>query len=145
LPRRWAMGSSASDSSASATTTPPATVPAAASTTTTLGPGEFAITEVVFGLEGHVTITNVGDAPADLGGYRLCQRPEYFGIPPVTLRPGESVWVASGDGSGLAPSDGVVAVFSADGGLGSFTGEDGEMGLYATPAFSDPTGCRLRN
>lgn len=114
--------------STSTTTTPP--------TATQPPPGAEAnieITEVVFGADGYVAVTNFGDASADVGGWQLCQRPRYLSLPQVVIEPGEVVLFAFGDTTGL---DGNVAEIG--GGLGTIDAGDGEIGLYTSSAFGNP-------
>ncbi len=120
-------------STAPAQTTPPTTVPPPAAAPA------FALTQVVFGDNGYVAVTNVGDGPGDPGGHWLCQRPLYFEIPSTPLEPGETVWVAAGDGADLEGSVGpsVTAVVSASGTLGTFRQDTGEIGLYRTGDFGN--------
>ncbi len=125
---------------AAATTT--STAPAQTTPSTTVPPPAdafpaFALTQVVFGDNGYVAVTNVGDGPGDPGGHWLCQRPLYFEIPSTPLEPGETVWVAAGDGADLEGSLGpsVTAVVSASGTLGTFKQDTGEIGLYRTGDF----------
>ena len=106
------------------TTTQPApttTQPAPTTTTTTQPPAtgstaDLAITEVVFG--DHLTITNLGDAPVDVGGLWVCNRPAYVRLTAEVLAPGESVQVAASKIS--VPEGG------------------GEVALYSSMAFDDP-------
>ncbi len=116
------------------------TTAAPTTTTTTTASGEaarFAISQVVFGENGYVAIANVGGEAGDVGGHWLCQRPNYFEVPPVTLEPGQVVWVATGDGATLdAAAAGAAAVAAADGRLGRFTAAGGEIALYASNTFS---------
>ncbi len=125
------------------TTAPTATTSSAPATATTVAPtttaptAAFTITAVVFGENGFVEITNVGAAAGDVGGHWLCQRPGYFEIPPQSLEPGESVWVATGEASSAASAT-AVAVFGAEGRLGQFSPRTGEVALYAGSTFSNP-------
>lgn len=122
------------------TTTAPTTTTAEATTTTSTvpppsGPAEFAITEVVFGTNPYLTITNIGLGPGELGSFWLCQRPSYYEIPAVTLEPGEIVAIAlGGDRPDLI---GIAAVFDAGNELGKILRGNGELGLYRAPAFGD--------
>jgi hypothetical protein len=100
----------------------------------------FAITQVVFGEAGYVVVTNVGGAAGSIGGYALCQRPNYLNLPDIELQPFGSIWIAAGDGSALTASP--VEVVSANGGLSAFDRRDGEMALYSTPDFGSPDAIR---
>ena len=129
-----------------ATTTPPTTTTptTAAPTTTTAtvttvavtrpeptGPATFRITEVAFGAEGYVAITNVGGQPGSLAEHWLCQRPSYFALPAMDLvAPGETVLVATGDGAGLGGT-----VVAGNGAFGGFRVDGGEIGLYISASF----------
>ena len=74
------------------------TTTAAAEITTTAAAGEgavFAVTEVVFGDQGYVAITNIGGETGNLERWQLCQRPAYFGMPSQELASGETVYVTA--------------------------------------------------
>ncbi|MDX1691621.1 MAG: hypothetical protein R3290_11425 [Acidimicrobiia bacterium] len=91
---------------------------------------------------GWVEITNTGDAPASLDGWWMCNRPSYFELPAVTLAPGESLLVSGTDEAAIADAVAArepVATAAAAGSLGSITAGDGEIGLYTSSSFGDPT------
>jgi hypothetical protein len=111
----------------STTTSPPP------DTTVTGGPAVVVISEVVFGDEGYVAITNHGEANADLDGWQLCQRPAYFGLPAITLLAGETVRFALGDSSAL---EGNVVEMGRQ--IGQLRPGSGEVGLYRSGSFGDP-------
>ena len=94
------------------------------------GEATFVISEVVFGGEGYVAVTNVGGESADLEGWQLCQRPSYFGIPSVEVAPGETVFFTAGEGAGLSGT-------TVRGGprFGRLSDSSGEMGLYRDSSF----------
>ena len=97
----------------------------------------FVLSEVVFGDNGYVAITNVGGAVGNLEGHALCQRPNYFVLPSIEVEPFQVVWVALGDGAGITnPS--VVSIVPANGQLGRVGRDDGEMALYRSAQFSAP-------
>ena len=73
------------------------------------------LSAVVFGGDGHVTLTNTSDADVTLDGLWLCNRPAYFALS-GTLAPGESVDVSAG-------------------GLGGLSADGGEAGLYTDSGF----------
>ncbi len=140
---------SAAPATTSTSTTSPSTTTSMRPATTTLAPtttllpppeAAFALTQVVFGEHGHVEISNYGGMPGDPGGHWLCKEPDQFLIPSVELEPGESLWVASGDGQAQQGSVGIdtEAVIPAEGELGTFDPGSGEFGLYRQPAFDDP-------
>ena len=79
----------------------------------------FFISEVVFGDDGYVVVTNGGDAPADPAGLQLCQFPQYPDLP-------------SGE---VAPMGSVQVPASAMGGLNAGAGE---AALYASPEYGNP-------
>lgn len=97
----------------------------------------FEIRAVVFGDDGYVVVENSGGTPASIGGYAICQRPNYFNLPDITLEPQETIWIAVGDGATLTATP-AKEVIPAGGSLGSFDRDDGEMALYSTPAFASP-------
>ncbi len=126
----------------STTTAPPTTITTPATTTTvaptTTAPvASFTITAVIFGENGFVEVTNVGNAPGDIGGHWICQRPSYFEIPSQVLEPGESVWIARDTAESVGTST-ATAVFGAEGRLGQFSPRTGEAALYASSSFSNP-------
>ncbi len=125
---------------AATTTTAAATTTTSAATTTTATPGAavFVVTQVAFGENGYVAISNVGTSGGALSEFWLCQRPAYYQIPEVILDPGQSVWVATADGGTLNPPAEVVRVFGAEGGFGTFRESSGEIGLYTSTSFGDP-------
>lgn len=112
------------------TTTGPTT---ATTTTTTPRPPEaaFTITQVVFGEEGYVEVLNYGGIPGDPGGRWLVQGPNRFELPPVTLQPDQTVWVAVGEGQAQQGAVGIdtVAVVPARGAIGELSRQGGEMML----------------
>lgn len=143
------LGSLPTTSSSSSSTTAPSATTSTRPTTTTLAPtttvlpppaAAFALTQVVFGEQGYVEVTNYGGMPGDPGGHWLCKDPHEFQIPSVDLEPGESLWVAAEEGQAQQGSVGIdtEAVIPAEGQLGAFDPESGEFGLYGEQAFDDP-------
>ncbi len=130
----------------STTLAPATTATTEPSTTTTVAGGspEFAVTQISFGENGYVEISNVGTGPGNVAGHWLCQRPSYFELPAADLMPGESIWVATGDGAALLDSVGLVvtSVVAAEGVLGSFTAGRGEIALYVDSDFANPGAIR---
>ena len=126
------------------TTTEPATTTTAPADTTTTAPADttttstaeagavFAVTEVVFGDQGYVAVTNIGTEAGNVGGHQLCQRPLYFEIPSQELAPGETLYVTTEEVVGLDVDGPVI---SADGRFGSLSAGNGEMGLYTDNNF----------
>jgi hypothetical protein len=120
-------------------TSPPTTSP----TTTTTQPAGTApllsVTEIQFGENGFIAITNIGNVTADLEDYAVCNRPDYFQIPSIELEPLEVVWLAVGDGSALSGGAGIAKeVIPMNGALGALTRADGEVAFYSSSAFADP-------
>lgn len=77
----------------------------------------FAITEVGFGSDGYIEITNISDSDASLDGYWVCQQPAYQQLAgPVAA--GESIRFAA-----------------ADSRYGSLDADGGAMGLYTSGDF----------
>lgn len=144
-------GACGSDSESTDTTSGGAdsttTTVAATTTSTTLGvtpttatpsdEAEFAISRVVFGDDGYVSITNVGGAAGNLEGWQLCQRPAYYAIGSVEVAPGETVHFTIGDASSLAGQ-----VIDSGGRFGSFGADSGEIGLYVDGSFGSPSSIR---
>lgn len=118
------------------TTAADQTTTAAPEETTTTSASEggaaFAVTEVVFGDQGYVAITNIGDVAGNLEGLQLCQRPTYFGIPSQELAPGETLYVTATTVVGLDVDGPVI---DAGGRFGSLNASSGEIGLYLNRAF----------
>ncbi len=111
------------------------TTTATAETTTTAAAGEgavFAVTEVVFGDQGYVAITNIGSETGNLERWQLCQRPSYFGMPSQELAPGETVYVTTTTVVGLDVDGPVI---DAGGRFGSLSASGGEIGLYRDSNF----------
>ncbi len=97
-------------------TPPPATDPPAADTAPdVLRPG-LQVTAVDF-TTGVAVITNVGERDIDLTGHWVCNRPNYAELPARVLQPTESVEVS----------------------LGGFPAAGGEVAVYTSDAFGDPT------
>ncbi len=125
---------------------PPVTTRPAPTTSLPTGEARFSVTQITFGGNGFVQITNTGDGPGDLGGHWLCQRPNYFmlGPGPIELDPGQAVWVAVDDGAGLdvGTSPVVVALIALEGALGALTATGGDVALYATREFDSADAIR---
>ena len=79
----------------------------------------FFISDVVFGPDGHVVVTNSSPDTADPAGLRLCQFPAYPEVPGGAIAQGESVVVPGQD-------------------LGGLDNESGELALYLRPDYGDP-------
>lgn len=79
----------------------------------------FYISEVVFGSDGYVAVTNGSSETADPDGLFLCQFPSYPPLPAGPIEPGKSVHVAASD-------------------IGELSGDSGEAALYLRPDWSDP-------
>ncbi len=79
----------------------------------------FYISEITFGDNGYVVVTNGGPEAADPTGLKLCQFPEYPDVPSGEIAASASVKVAA----------------SAFGGLDA---AKGEMGLYSNSEFENP-------
>ena len=91
----------------------------------------FAITEIVFGDDGYVAITNQGVGAGSLDGWQLCQKPKYIRLN-GDLAPGETLFVTVGR------SDREGQVLNSSGRYGTLDPADGEMGLYLNSSFEDP-------
>ena len=74
---------------------------------------------VVFEGEPIVVLRNAGDAPYDLVGHFLCNRPAYMPLPETTIAPGE--------------------VFEVDVAALALDPTDGEVGVYTSSAYDDPS------
>jgi hypothetical protein len=91
----------------------------------------FAINEIGLGQNGYVALTNFTDVPASLNGLYLCQGVACIELPDEVVAAGETVRVASGDGTGL---EGVIATH-AD--LGELRPSDGEIALVTSAKPDD--------
>ncbi len=89
-----------------------------ADASTPAGAAEFVITGVSFEGDGFVEITNVGTATGGFSGWFLCQRPSYGSFDVLELSAGASVQIPPGDG-----------------GYGSLSAANGEIGLYRDSSF----------
>ena len=102
----------------------PDTVESTSSTTTAPIPdggasvGGVQLSAIVFGADGHVTVTNTSEAEVSLDGLWLCNRPAYVALS-GSLAPDASIEIPASDMGGL----------SADG---------GEAGLYTESSFGSP-------
>ena len=123
---------------ATTTTIPAATTtmaPATTTTTTTVEASTGGLQIIQVGLdtsfqEGWVLLQNTGNTPWSLTGHYLCQRPNYFALPDVTIPAGDIYWI--GVGAAIdAPGVG------ANGAVGSFDPDGGEVGLYSSNSFGD--------
>lgn len=94
----------------------------------------FVLSEVVFGENGYIVVTNVGGATGNLGGFALCQRPAYYQFDSIDVEPFASVWVAMDDGSSLTNAS--VTIVGSNGALGRLNPGSGEMALYRSSEFS---------
>lgn len=122
--------------SSTATTSPSAPdADAAATTTTTVvtGDARFIIGGVAFGDSGSIEIGNLGPDAGNLTGYWLAVHPFYLEMPATTLAPGRSVVVS------LAENADPDLVIPAAGLIGPLSSSSGEVGLYSSGAFGDPT------
>ena len=79
----------------------------------------FYISEIVFGDDGYVVVTNGSSSPADPDGLELCQFPEYPDVP-----------------AGMVEAGGSVQVPGAD--LGGLFNDAGEVALYTIPEYENP-------
>jgi hypothetical protein len=121
---------------------PTTTLPATTTQPAPTGPAEVAITAISLEAEVWVQLTNIGGEDASLAGHWLCHRPSYFGLPDITLGPGESVLITAVDGSGIGDAgtrEGVVQVIPVGGSLGVLTNGDAEIAFYDSGSFGDST------
>ncbi len=109
-------------------------------TTTTLPPDaapDFAISQIVFGDDSFVVITNWGDAGGSLDGYWLSQAATVQALPDITLEPSEQAVL----GTGTAPPPdlaGMAAVFHLGRSVGLVDPDSGELSLHNNDQFDDP-------
>jgi len=114
---------------ASAAATP---VPAQEADTPTLQAASLVIANVTIdGAASTITISNAGSAAVSLSGLWICNAPNYWTLPDLTLGAGESITVHAGSGTDSASQ------IYAGGGFGNL-GSPGEIALYTGPEFSNP-------
>ncbi|MDJ0923563.1 MAG: hypothetical protein QNJ77_03295, partial [Acidimicrobiia bacterium] len=106
-------------------------------TAATASDARFALTMVSLGDFAQVVVQNVGSGPGSLAGYWLCQRPAYYEFPDVELQPGEAAAVSLG-GDFFSPPPGAIAI-EGTANIGAFDPASGEVGLYRSGSFDDPT------
>ncbi len=78
--------------------------------------------------DDRVEILNIGNSPIDVGEYWLCNRPFYDRINSLTIECG-------GDDYIINPGEVLTVVLDAI----SVAGQDGEIGLYKSNLFANPT------
>jgi hypothetical protein len=101
---------SSNDDSDTSTTAPTTTATLPAGGEAAAG---LAMTEVVFGPDGHVTLTNDGAADASLDGLWLCNRPNYTPLS-GTIAAGATLEVPASELGGLAIDGGEAALYTSD-------------------------------
>jgi hypothetical protein len=97
----------------------------------------FAISRVIFGDNGYVSVTNVGSEAGNLEGWQLCQRPAYYAIGSIDVAAGETVHFADGDVPGLSGQ-----VIDAGGRFGPLRDSGGEIALYVDNSFGSSASIR---
>ena len=97
----------------------------------------FAISRIVFGDDGFVSVTNIGSEAGNLEGWQLCQRPAYYGIGSVIVAAGETVHFTDGEVAGLTGQ-----TIDAGGRFGPLRDSGGELGLYADSSFGSSSAIR---
>jgi hypothetical protein len=128
-----AASCSGGGSSPSATTSPPDSNSSPGVTRPSVGSGTFlAMDEVGFGKNGYVSLTNFTDTPTTLAGLQLCQGHDCSSLPNDVVDAGQTVRVATGNGSGL---ENVVAKNAS---IGTLDPTDGEVALYVPSDYTDP-------
>ena len=94
--------------------------------------GDVVISSVdLAGDDASVVITNTGTAAVELGGWWVCNAPNYFPLPGVSLGAGASITVHAGAGT-----DSATDIY-ANGSFGRLSGDGaGEVALYAGANFA---------
>ncbi len=93
------------------TTEPPATAPPeTAPPETAPQAGTLVIAEIDFAGD-RIVLRNPGDAPYDLAGHWLCNRPAYAPLPAEVLAPGATIEIAASS-VGLSPGGGELGVYT---------------------------------
>lgn len=123
--------------SPSSTATPASSIPesgeATTSTTVVTGDARFVIGDIAFGDAGFIEVGNLGPNAGDLSGHWLAVHPYYLELPATILGPGKSLVVS------LAEDADPELVIPAAGLIGPLSSSSGEVGLYASGAFGDPS------
>ena len=109
------------------------TVPDTTTTTIVTGNAKFVIGSVVFGAEGTIEVGNLGPDAGDLTGFWIAIHPYYLELPSAILAPGKALIVSLAEG---ADPD---LVIPAAGLLPPLKSGSGEIGLYSSGDFGDPT------
>lgn len=92
----------------------------------------FSVDQIGLGPNGYVTLRNFTDVRESMKGIVLCQESNCQAMPKVTVRPGLSVRIAVGSGSG------VKNVVLSHAHLGTLKQSDGEIAMYASGDASHP-------
>jgi hypothetical protein len=120
------------------TTTPaPETTTTEAQATTTVAAGggaQFVLSTVVLGDGAMVVITNIGSESGNLGGFALCQRPNYFTLSDFEVPAGQSAAISLG-GEIFEPPDGALVIDEVAR-ISALSPDSGEVGLYSISSFS---------
>jgi hypothetical protein len=124
--------------SLSSTATPASSMPESGEATTTsatvvTGDAQFVIGDLAFGDAGFIEVGNLGPNAGDLSGHWLAVHPYYLELPATILGPGKSLVVS------LAEDADPELVIPAAGLIGPLSSSSGEVGLYASGAFGDPS------
>ncbi len=108
-----------SDEPQATTSTPPATTapPETAPPDTAPQTGTLVIAEIDF-TGDRIVLRNPGDAPYDLTGHWLCNRPTYAPVPDGVVEPGGTIEIAAS--------------------LAGLSSGGGELGVYTSSDFGDP-------
>ncbi|MBT8249431.1 MAG: hypothetical protein KJN81_04150 [Acidimicrobiia bacterium] len=87
---------------------------------------EVVISEVFFGQDGYVAVTNHGEGDAVLDRWEVCQSASCFSIPNMTLDSGDTVVFAADESGGI--EDNIVDMRL---GAGDLVAAAGEIALYS--------------
>ena len=139
------LATSCGGGAATTTTAPPLAVdgPGADTTTTTASlvtttqpvvsvDATFALGTVVFGEQGWIEVVNTGSQAGNVHGYWIAVHPFYLELPSAIVEVGQRISVS-------LEEEGTGALVHAAGLLPTLEASDGEVGLYATGNFGDPT------
>lgn len=124
--------------SPSATATPSSSVPDSGEATTTsstvvTGDARFIIGDLTFGDAGFIEVGNLGPNAGDLTGHWLAVHPYYLELPATVLAPGKSLVIS------LAGDADPELVIPAAELIGPLRNASGEVALYSSGAFGDPS------
>lgn len=130
-----ACSSATTSTTISATTSAASSTSSATTTTETVVAVEatFALGTVVFGEQGRIEVVNTGPQAGNVHGQWIAIHPFYLELPSAIVEVGDHVTIGFDE---VATPDALV---QASGLLPVLTAAGGEIGLYETGSFGDPS------